>query len=112
MKHLLLIFSYALVLAFWLNANSFVSQTRTITGNKCYAMLGSSGRGEQCVSTLDGKVCYDVTPRTKQVGFGSDPDHPSFQTGAEYKVTLNNSNATRIVFTGRVEEATQECEPD
>lgn len=110
MKNLLSVFFCVLLLALCLTSNSVAFQTKTIVGNKCYAIVGSSGNGDECIMTKSGKVCYEVTPKTKQIGFGSSPYHPASETGAQYRVTLKNGTATRIVFTGRTSKSTEKCE--
>lgn len=107
MKHLLSVFSCALLFTFLANPNSVASQTKTIIGNKCYLVVGSSGDGTECITTKSGKVCYEVTVKTKQVGFKA---KDAYETGSQYRVTLKNGVATRIVFTGRVNKSTRECE--
>lgn len=112
MKHLIyLSFVLSLVIAF--SSTSISGQTKTVIGYKCFLIQGSSGSGQGCITTKSGKVCFQVVfPRTKWVGFGSSPYHPSWYTGAEYRITLKNGVAMRIVFTGRVNKSIKECEFD
>lgn len=109
MKHFVYL-SITLLTLIAFSSTSVISQTKTTIGNKCYAIIGSSGNGEECISTKSGKICYSITPKTKQIGFGSSPYHSSYETGAQYRVTLKNGLATRGVYTGRVNKSTKKWE--
>jgi len=110
LKHLSFGFFFVLVLL--LASISADAQTKTITGYLCNENYGSSGEGTHCIITSKGKVCYGVLPETKRVNFGSNRNKPAYNNGAQYRVTIRNGTATRIVFTGRVNKSTRDCEID
>ena len=99
-----------LLLTFALFSQTTFAQTKTIIGYYCGGSYGSSGEGVQCVITGNGKFCYDVSAKTKMVGFRNRANHPSYEIGAQYRVTLKNGWASRTVFTGRMNKSTQQCE--
>lgn len=98
-------------------ALSATSKTKIVTGFQCWFRQYSSGVGEVCVITKKGKECFDMIRDVKTINFNA---KKSTDTGAEYKLTIKRvynsyerkygDYVTSIVFTGRVNKSTKDCD--